>query len=350
MGGPTLNSLLTSGQHSFVPKSITIASLPYDVLQEIFNHTNQHQALALAPMHSNLQDVIKRKSYKNIYVYRSRKRCTDHDGRFASAVSGISLHHPKNINNRKGNMHTIISLDTLERYLARMDAQQEIYLLELIDHHLVIDECILRHFRHLRYLKLGNSCSFCYDDYPWELFSSIARYIKCLDVTTILISNVLGTGELEVDTYIVTERKLHYLDEEEPSRLVGQISNLSTLYITEIDTIRNMSFSLDLNLRKLCLCQGSITGGKFSISSALNTSDLQELYILGSIGIETTGFDAENLEQEFPKLLQLGLDPTNYLYFVFSMHASRNRVHNVLKSLVMSQSSVGPDTSKLQSP
>ena len=45
-------------------------SLPCEVIEDVYLNVNKHQALVFAPLHSKLQNVIKKKLYNNILVYR----------------------------------------------------------------------------------------------------------------------------------------------------------------------------------------------------------------------------------------------------------------------------------------
>lgn len=49
-------------------KKVSIADLPYEALDIVFGNINQHQALALASLHSKLQYLMK-KSFIKTYIY-----------------------------------------------------------------------------------------------------------------------------------------------------------------------------------------------------------------------------------------------------------------------------------------
>ncbi|CAD1809622.1 hypothetical protein FOB58_003063 [Candida parapsilosis] len=68
---------------------------PCKTLDVIFQKINQHQVLALAPLHSKLQYVTKRKLYKNIYVYRVGEVCSISCE--ANAGQKRNFRYPRNI-------------------------------------------------------------------------------------------------------------------------------------------------------------------------------------------------------------------------------------------------------------
>lgn len=129
---------------------ISLSSLPVEVLKEVFHHLNQHYTLTLAPLHSRFYYIAKPKLYRNIYVYSpwpiydELKKPKDWNETF---------HISKSLNNLKSKKYTIISSDTLERYLAKMDRAQEIYHFELYVYNVTMIDCILRHFTTIRYFE-----------------------------------------------------------------------------------------------------------------------------------------------------------------------------------------------------
>ncbi|KAI5955438.1 hypothetical protein CANMA_004618, partial [Candida margitis] len=132
----------------------SLTSLPYEALKEVFNHINQHQALALAPLHSKFYFIAKSKLYRNIYVYYPqplRKELINPNG------LKVKFHYPKNINNRKSNMCTIISFDTFERYFEKMDATQVIDRLEVDGHDMYVIKSVLKHFTAIKSLEIIRS-------------------------------------------------------------------------------------------------------------------------------------------------------------------------------------------------
>ena len=174
----------------------SLTSLPCELLEEIFHQLNQHYTLALAPLHSKLYYIAKPKLYRNIYVYTPWPII---EYGVESNEQGETFHISKNLNNFKGKKYSIISSDTLERYLAKMDKTQEIYHLELYGHNMTIVECILRHFSKIRYFQLvvhyGDSLFHRWKpNYIWLL----QNYIGFCPHSTVYIAPSTNLGEFPI--------------------------------------------------------------------------------------------------------------------------------------------------------
>lgn len=82
-------------------KKVSIADLPYEALDIVFGNINQHQALALASLHSKLQYLMK-KSFIKTYIYIYRIGCG------ANTRKGRNFRYSGNINNLEGYRYTLI--------------------------------------------------------------------------------------------------------------------------------------------------------------------------------------------------------------------------------------------------
>lgn len=89
-----------TSQLSALFKKVSIADLPYETLDIVFGNIIQHQALALASLHSKLQYLMKKKLYQNIYIYRID--CG------ANTRKGRNFRYSGNINNLEGYRYTLI--------------------------------------------------------------------------------------------------------------------------------------------------------------------------------------------------------------------------------------------------
>ncbi|CAL1184507.1 unnamed protein product [Candida parapsilosis] len=98
----------------------------------MYGNTNQHQVITLAPLQSEIYLLVKARLYHYIYVYEKQGdfdlQCKIHFN------SGVTCTLPcftflKYMNNYGTNSTTIISIQSLETYLEKMDFNEAIKFL-----------------------------------------------------------------------------------------------------------------------------------------------------------------------------------------------------------------------------
>ena len=191
---------------------LTLEDLPHHTLESIFSELNQHQALALAPLHSSLQAVTKLKLYKYIHVYSDpiaprEPNCTI-----------PKYHFPENLNNPTTNKFTIVSVDSIEKYLKSMDVNQPITCLE---YPLLDCRQIRAHFNRIK------------NFYHKSLHDKLPDYFRADDDACVEFPKSSGTGcpiLSEADTWVGDTRRnivnAHFPRQEpHPQRPCMKLSN-----------------------------------------------------------------------------------------------------------------------------
>lgn len=272
---------------------LDLCSLPPQALLVIFNQLNQHQVLKLAPMHSILAPVAKAKLYSHLYVYPSSQ--------LGAKINSLGCLEPefrfhKNLNNLKSYGYTIISMNTLEKYLATMDRYQPITRFEFVVCHLIIFECVIRHFHSIKFFALNQSLV---SEYYFTVYFDyqIIQYLKMLGLNTIhicprtrgvIFDNESRTSELTIEymSYIL--------------EFVDQLPCLTSLNVERTDL--GLDYQSKLKLQTLRLFDVTI---EFNlIERTFTTRFLKELFVAGSFPLYKI-VSSRNLHDEFPSLVQL---------------------------------------------
>lgn len=202
----------------------TLISLPGCVLEEIFRQINQHQTLALAPLHSDLYKIAKSKLYHNIFIYRSSQLGDVLVGPTGELVPEFRFH--KTINNLKSNSYTIISTNTLERYMARMEKDQIICHFEILDCNFMLLECIVRHFKSIKTLEIPRQ--------TWEnreFFDCLQTYMTVARPNTFFLPHRRSCYHTPMKDDGVTKLEITYLQLAEHFEFVEQLHTIEELIL-----------------------------------------------------------------------------------------------------------------------
>ena len=275
----------------------TLISLPNCVLEEIFRQINQHQALALAPLHSDLYKIAKTKLYHNIFIYRSSQLGNVLVGPTGELVPEFRFH--KTINNLKSNSYTIISTNTLEKYMARMEKDQLICHFEILDCNFMLLECIVRHFRFIKTLEILQQTS---DLGSSTLLECLQTYMTTTRHDTFFLPHRSPCYHIPMKDDGTTKLEISYWVLKEHFEFVEQLHTVEEL-ILKFFPVVDLDFKSSLNFRKLNLYK---LRSKFPtyISDAFDVKWLLELTILGD-QLPSGLFKSRQFNKEFPNLTQL---------------------------------------------
>ncbi|KAI5965040.1 hypothetical protein KGF57_000833 [Candida theae] len=281
---------------------VSLTSLHHEALEEIFHQLNQYHTLALAPLHSKFYYVAKPKLYRNIYVYIP---WTLNDA-LESNEQNSTFHFPKNLNNCKSTKYSIISTDTFERYLMRMDSSQEINRLELYGHNMTMIDCIFRHFTKIKYFELVTVLIPREQREPGYLLH-IQEYIDVYGYGTHYISPNLFSRFPEHE---LTASKSIQVGEwfccNEIDKLHSSKSLKELTIITSSGHCR-MRCRFNMQLRVLNFYDSYESMSlNFPLRDYFDTGSLCELSLKGDIDLDAM-FTFTDMEKEFPKLGQLCL-------------------------------------------
>ncbi|KAI5955465.1 hypothetical protein KGF57_003617 [Candida theae] len=314
---------------------ISLTSLPCEALEEVFHQLNQHYVVALAPLHSKFHYIAKPKLYRNIYVYSPWSRIQDET---ESNEQKQTFHISKSFHNLKSQKYSIISSDTFERYLAKMDKTQKIYHLELYDYHMTLIVCILRHFTNLRYVEfvvhyysdpIFERVCFRYSQNSFGNESPGTTFIVAYWVQSIDLDLQQGINQIK----IIGRNLVNQFD------YIQRFKNLTKLKICMVSyenipvsecrcfvrlQVLEVSYSLD----------GYYCVPRFRLSDVFETRFLQELAIDGDMNASTV-FKSSDLSQEFPRLVQLCLRFIGEVYANCGLQDLGCFEHRKLRYLIM---------------
>ena len=275
---------------------VSLVHLPEHALQLVFNNINQHQAIALAPLHSKLYFTTKRKLYYYIYVYDIKE-----DEFLAYKLGPLSVNcalpnfrFPKHINNESTNNCTIISLKTLENYLDQMDANETISYLLMFHEPVELFERILDHFKTIKYFiasrfdvgRLDSRCSHCLR-HKCHVFDPISN-------KTVFRERCQIIGDTGLYTY-------------DSSMVVCWVCGpfwRSTLH----PDYGQVDLTLFLKVKRMHVVIQGENESLFKIADMVNTSILSELFLTGSTYLDTFFNSHFQMDNDFPSLTVLGLN------------------------------------------
>ncbi|KAI5955949.1 hypothetical protein CANMA_004589 [Candida margitis] len=310
----------------------SLTSLPYEALKEVFNHINQHQALALAPLHSKFYFIAKSKLYRNIYVYYPqplRKELINPNG------LKVKFHYPKNINNRKSNMCTIISFDTFERYFEKMDATQVIDRLEVDGHDMRVIKSALKHFMAIKSLEIIRSRhrALVREDVSDNILEWLETYHRDTVFVSPLNENCLDHTKLDNPKVL----KLSLGGGFKSLEVLNQFDSLIelTLYIYINHKYRSLLFTFKLHVLRIHSYYTWHTTLKYPLSKVFDTACLRELSIHGDF-CPIMLFTNRRLEEEYPKLVVLCLRFAGDTYAPSGIESLKYFSHDKLRALVIS--------------
>ncbi|KAG5421029.1 hypothetical protein I9W82_000119 [Candida metapsilosis] len=311
---------------------VSLTSLHHEALEEIFHQLNQYHTSALAPLHSKLYYVAKPKLYRNIYVYIPWSL-----NDFLEPNEGNStFRFPKDLNNCKSTRYTIISTDTLERYLMEMDGTQEINRLELYGHNMTMIDCIFRHLTKIKYFEL---VTVLHPKSGPRYTNSLQKFLDTYGYGTHYITPN-GFGEFS-DHILISGRSVK-VDEWYCCNVIDKLhssKNLKELSIITFCSRYRMRtrFNTQLHVLNFYDCLDSM-GSNFLLCDFFDTNCLRELSLKGDLDLNTT-FNCTDMEKEFPKLEQLCLRFSGPRYAPTALYKLTNFRHSRLRSLVISSKS-----------
>ncbi|CAD1813279.1 hypothetical protein FOB58_004994 [Candida parapsilosis] len=281
-----------------------LIDLPFGILEEVFRHINQYQALSLAPLHSKLYFIAKPKLYRNIYV------------REVSAYEGEQYQkfkYHRNLNNLKVNSYTVISSDNFEKYFSQMSVEEK------IEHILFKDfdrELSIRTLDYFKSIKLFEIISAFHNDVPADVmtttqseFMHLSRFFHdkqtfAAEITStpcrILELVMSQTSKTSLSIIIFHESGWNCLD---------HFQFLTSLTIV-VEEYSKLSHRLNFKLHKLYIHHIQPEEFHYSVSELFDTSELRELSIVGLIRLFRV-FTTHELEKEYPKLVQLCIGQHN---------------------------------------
>lgn len=302
----------------------SLTSLPCEALEEIFHQLDQHQTLALAPLHSKFCYIGIPKLYRNIYVYTPwplNDVMKQNDPK-------LTFHIPKNLNNCKSKKYSIISSDTLERYLARMDETQKINHFQLHGHNMTIIDCIFRHFTKIKYFELV--ALYLSSELP-DYIGLIKQYLDIYHHSTVYISPKSQDYSDNLTLFRVGD--WHKPDDLES---LDRSKNLTELIVRVCFNRNYRRFRFSKKLHVLRIYHDFKSRAlDFTLCDVFDTSCLRELSIKGDISVKTL-FSSSDLEENFPKLVQLCLRFAGEMYAPSALQDLKRFKHDKLKSLVVS--------------
>ncbi|KAG5420957.1 hypothetical protein I9W82_000047 [Candida metapsilosis] len=286
---------------------ISLPDLPFHCLQTIFSGINQHQTLALAPLHSSFYEVAKTKLYKNIYVYQSWAPLDDidlYDFENFPKPPGPQFRYHKDINNLKSNKFTIISVETLERYLAHMDKTQTIYRLEMDQFYLTLMECIFR-LLHIKFLVLRQNTICCPQRVDIVMYQDVELNLE-LGGIEVFKSNQRWLVPTKVSNVELPPGRtwLPFIEYYTHSP-ADSTTPTSYHFVIDVDSVDLSNLFKDVNVSKLNINSEDLYI-PFYFCNIFNTEILQELTIVGYF-LFCNLFEEYDLTRKFPKLKSLCL-------------------------------------------
>ncbi|KAI5967802.1 hypothetical protein KGF57_000286 [Candida theae] len=309
----------------------TLISLPAEVLQDLFQNINQHQALALAPLHSYLNSLTKAKLYHRILVYKSSQLGASFEGPTGRMVDEFRYH--KTINNLKSNSYTIISINTLEKYMTRMEKDQVITRFEIMECNFMILDCILRYFTSIKTLEVISQDS-AYSRHSFHeclrIYSNSVRPKTCY----LPHKDPYRYGFLNED--YVTKLKILDFQLQEAFEFVEQLHGVKELVLDfyhRRSEIAYFDFRSSLMLQKLHLAELPQKSVSY-FSDAFCVKKLSELTISGEL-FPTQIFKNRDFSAETPNLIQLSILFKDE-YALLALQDMQKLRHYSLKALVVS--------------
>ncbi|KAG5422385.1 hypothetical protein I9W82_001480 [Candida metapsilosis] len=319
---------------------LSLTCLPHEILEQVFHQLNQHEALTFAPLHSKFYYVAKSKLYRNLYVYAPWPLQTDStkQGEIQS-----NFHFPKNLDNCKSKSYTIISNDTFERYLAKLDKTQEIFRLELYCHNMTIIDCIFKHFKKIRYFQLLsiyiNHPEGCSDVFSDNYSDFVEEYVRLYQPGTIYISPKNRCFDTLSDFVSFNSIMLSSTYCRDNPECVSQMTNLTELTIWVNNVLRDQPWKFHMKLRVLRIYSVSkLSHMTSSLCDRFDTSCLRELYAGGHLDVNKL-FTNSDLQIDYPKLVQLSLEFDSIYYGPYFLRVFKRFKHRTLRSLVISSPS-----------
>ncbi|KAI5968339.1 hypothetical protein KGF57_000198, partial [Candida theae] len=278
-----------------------LSKLPSRALMIIFNELNQHQVLELAPLHSRFAPIAKTRLYHQLYVYPSHP-LDPKSG--PTKGSDREFRYHKHFNTLKSNNYTIISMNTLEKYLNKMDKHQHIDRLEFVACHVILFECVLRHFQTIKYLEVTQKPFIGYKVY-FGLYVDrfISRYLKISAINTIYIQSKECFRVFDNQSR-VPKITIEMCDWSRGLEFVNELPCVTSLSIflkawSEIPKSK-------LKLQTLCIFKISKHSRPYNVDLNFNTIFLKQLFLQGECSPHFL-FSSTDLQTTLPNLVLLGM-------------------------------------------
>lgn len=299
---------------------VTIADLPDHALEIVFSNLNQHQTVALAPLHSKLYLLAKSKLYYYIFVYDIEAEKANGvfiiPGNEACALPDFRF--PRYLNNRTTNKCTIVSVKTVSKYLKQMDPNQPLLHLVFQHTHVSLFDKIIKHFKSIKYFII-------YECETAEFYTKCNTKFRAFDSLSrkpFITRTLTHIGDTDPYTH-------------ESSSVTCKAENDLFMSSLEFDDENNrieIDILRPLSMRKMHLVLG-LCRPKLKITQNFNTQHLRELFITGIRGLDDAFTDLQ-LDNDYPNLVLLGWCKRERLYFGERddemTHLSHRLVRNVI--------------------
>lgn len=275
----------------------TLIDLPDHVLATVFTEINQHQALALGPLHSILQSFTKDKLYKHIYIYSVRFFFNTS----WEAANRHSFRFPKYLNNPTINKFTIISENTLEKYWKTMDPKQPITCFEYSPGLQYLYKKVMNNFKHVKYASISDGKSLlnwsrAEERWSWSVPRGPKSRIELESYT------YLGDTRHRI-TNIFLPRTL--FEEFSFESSVGFV-NLTDLNVFFDRHSQYLADTFQFKLKRLHVHYIAYFEPVRKLHETFNTVYLKELYVAGLFDF-TVLFLGSCIDDAYPNLIQLGM-------------------------------------------
>lgn len=300
---------------------VSLIDLPLHALEIVFSQATQHQALAVAVLHSKLNLAIKPRLYKFIHVYDIKLKNSQ------QKHQALKLHH--DVHNYMTRKYTLISLTNFRRCLQQMDGNQPIYELEMFacDQKLCLE--ILHHLTKIKHFIIVD-CLRLDTNYSRQLDSSceLHQYCSpghCIHENTNLLRSI-GSGygegcigyysELRFAKSVYKPKITTYSADRLKATIqkIGQVSNCKQL---ELDIRGHMTpktlgkekikgYHCDLQLEKLIISRLGMRCG-FKINQLFLTRYIVSLTVIKEFEFGLL-VAPSRFEYYFPNLKELVYD------------------------------------------
>ena len=308
-----------------------LSDLPFQIVQQVFLNINQHQALALAPLHSKLCYAARVKLYENIYVY----------GEFVLEPSDggpTQFKFHKDINNFRTNKYTVVSKHVLYKCMSQIRKDVVVNHFLLSDYDETLIEQVLGHFESIRtfevirYFGRNSQGNLTWYKKTSKLMFNDMREMNSFSNTE-FVPPPFNPNLFEIPSDIKTSLNLFVNSDIvnwDSLKPFSFITSLSVLVLRKDMLTKRVG---NLRLHKLHL-HHLMKVVDYTISDVFNTIELRELTIMGYIQIEKV-FSNHKLDKEYPQLTQLCLRHNGEETHEFTIRDLLNFSHINLSMLIL---------------
>ncbi|KAI5961543.1 hypothetical protein KGF57_001668 [Candida theae] len=179
----------------------------------------------------------------------------------------------------------------------------------LYEGHLVLIDCILRHFHSIKYLKVISRRFFYWvENSDVDFCDAIPGYIRACKLKTIFIFNQYIRRPRRKLVQPEEERTWFYLPlgtRQSVINLASQLSNITTLLMDFDQCVNYSNVFTNMKLRKLSIKRLRMPNN-FIVDEVFNTENLQELTLVVSSPLNRF-FSVLELDTKYPRLFSLCL-------------------------------------------